>query len=143
MTLQSLLYAITETAIKQKLIQYAAAGSDIYKLNSLTVVDWPVLFASPTGSHTVGDNTTEYEITLYYLDRLLQDGSNDIEIESVAIEGLKNLIKWIAQIQGVVEVQQEYDIRNFTETEAFSDACAGAWATIRIKTLNAIICPEI
>ena len=142
MTLQSLLYAITEVGIKQKVINYAAAGADIYALNSNTIKDWPVLFASPTGDHTISDNTTVYTITLYYLDRLLDDNSNDISVMSVGIEQLKNMIKWVAQINGVVEVENEYVIRNFTETESFADKCAGAWVTIRIKTLNSIICPE-
>ena len=83
MTLQNLLYKITEIGIKQKVIQYAAAGADIYAaLNDTTIKDYPILFVSPTGNHTVGENTTVYSITLYYLDRLLSDNSNDVNVMS-------------------------------------------------------------
>ncbi len=81
MTLENILYAITELGIKQKVINFAAAGADIYAaLNGITIKDYPILFVSPTGSHTVGENTTQWSITLYYLDRLLDDSSNDVGI---------------------------------------------------------------
>lgn len=143
MTLQSLLYRITETAIARKIIQYAAATSDIYEaFNGMTIKDYPMFFVSPTGSHLVSENTTTYEVTLYYMDRLLGDKSNDVDIQSTAIEQLKNMVKWIAQLDGVVNVSDEYSIRNYVETEAFNDSLAGAYTTIQIETLNAFICPE-
>lgn len=143
MTLQSLLYAITEIGIKQKVIQFAAAGADIYAaLNDTTIKDYPILFVSPTGDHTVSENTTQYSITLYYLDRLLSDNSNDVTVMSVAIEQLKNMVNWIKDLNGVVDVSEEYEVRHFTDTESFNDSVAGAWATIRIDTLNNYICPQ-
>lgn len=142
MTLETLLYAICHLGIKQKVIQYSSAGADIYAaLNDKTIKDYPILFVSPTGSHTVGENTTQWSITLYYLDRLLDDGSNDVGIMSTAIEQLKNMVLWIKNITGVVDVETQYDVRHFTDTESFNDKCAGAWCTIRVETLNAI-CPE-
>ena len=143
MTLQSLLYKISEIGIKQKVIQYAAAGADVYAaLNDTTIKDYPILFASPTGNHTVAENVTRYSITLYYFDRLLSDNSNDVNVMSTAIEQLKNMVKWIKTIEGVVDVSEEYEIRHFSDTESFNDAVGGAWATIQIDTLNAYICPE-
>lgn len=143
MTLENILYAITELGIKQKVINFAAAGADIYAaLNDITIKDYPILFVSPTGSHTVGENTTQWSITLYYLDRLLDDGSNDVGIMSTAIEQLKNMVLWIKNITGVVDVETQYDVRHFTDTESFNDRVCGAWTTIRIETLNAYICPE-
>ncbi len=143
MTLHSLLLRITETAIERKIINYAAATSDIYQvLNGMTIKDYPVLFVSPTGNHTVNENTTTFEVTLYFFDRLLQDHSNDVDVQSVAIEQLKNMVNWIKSLDGVVNVSDEYTVRNFIETEALSDECAGAWATIRIETLNAYTCPQ-
>ena len=104
MTLKKLLNAISDLAIKEKIINYSEAGADIYSLNVKTIKNYPVLFASPTGSHTVQENSTRYTITLYYLDRLLNDGENDINIMSTAIEELKNLINGIKFIDGVISV---------------------------------------
>lgn len=142
MTLKYLLNEISKTAIRQKCINYAAAGSDIYQLNVLRVDAYPVLFTSPTGNHSVNENTTTYEVTLYYLDRLTEDNSNDVDIQSTAIEQLKNMVRWIAVFDGVVGVSNEYQITNFIETEAFSDRLCGAYATIQIEVLNAFTCPD-
>lgn len=140
MTLQKLLYEIAQLAIAQKAVNYTAAGADINTLNTGTIDSWPVLFTSPTGSHTVTDNTTKYTITLYYLERLLNDNSNDVDIMSVAIEQLKNITNGIKEIDGVVGIDDNYNITNFIETEAFNDRCAGAYCTIYVTVINDTIC---
>lgn len=140
MTLQSLLYAISEYGIHRKIINYSAAGASIYELIAKEIKDYPILFASPTGTHSVGRNTTKYTITLYYIDRLMTDSSNDIDVFSAAIEGLKNIIIGIDNLDGVVAVGEEYTIQNFTDTEVLNDRCGGAFATLEITILNDTIC---
>lgn len=140
MTLESLLYNIGKVAIRNKVINYAAAGSSIYELNADTITDYPILFASPTGQHEVRTNTTDFEITLYYLDRLLQDSSNDVQIFSTAVEQLKFMLRVIEEIEGVVEIGENYTISNFTETESMNDRVAGAYATVTITVMNVSEC---
>lgn len=142
MTLKYLLNIISRRAINQKCINYASAGSDIYQLNVVRIEDYPVLFTSPTGNHMVSENTTIYELTLYYLDRLTEDNLNDIDIQSVAIEQLKNIVLTIGQIDGVVRVSEAYSITNFIETEAFNDRLAGGYCTIQVEVLNNFVCPD-
>ena len=142
MTLEKLLYEISEMAIHQEIINYSAAGSDIYGLNGRTIKDWPVLFVSPTGSHTVKEGTTIYSLTLYYLERLLDDSENEVGILSTAIEELKNIVRNVKLIDGVVDIEEIYQITNFIETEAFNDRVAGAYCTVQIEVLNNTICPE-
>ena len=95
MTLKNLIDNIAKLAIDQKCINYSAAGTSIYQLNPKQVDAYPVLFQSPTGDHIVNENTTTYEITLYYLDRLTEDSINDIVIYSASIEQLKNIVRGI------------------------------------------------
>lgn len=142
MTLQTLINEISKLAIRQKCVNEALGGTDIYSINGMTIKDYPLLFASPTGGHRFNGNTTEYTITLYYLGRLLDDFSNDITLLSTSVEQLKNIIYGIGTIKGVVGVEENYDIVNFTETEAFDDKLAGAYATIRIEAINETICYE-
>ena len=97
MTLENLLYNIGRTAIRNKVINYSAAGSSIFELNAETIVDYPMLFISPTGNHEVRINTTDYEITLYYLDRLLRDSANDIQI----VRDFKMISGWKRYLQCV------------------------------------------
>lgn len=140
MTLKQLLKEIGELAINQKCCNYSAAGTSLSEINPIQVDYYPVLFTSPTGNHRVKENTTEYEITLYWMERLLEDSSNDIDIFSTAIEQLKNIIIGIRSINGVVGVDFNYNIRNFADTEKMNDRVAGAYATIEIEAINETLC---
>lgn len=140
MTLEDLLYKIGETAIKNKIINFSAVGGDIYDLNVENVKDYPVLFAAPTGSHQVRENTTDYEVTFYFLDRLLSDSVNDVQIFSTAIEQLKLILNMVGNIKGVLDVSYDYDIQNFTETERMNDRVAGAFSTVNITVQNTSDC---
>lgn len=142
MTLETLLTNIANVAINETIVHWAGAGADIYRLNGMTVKDYPAVFASPTGTHTAGENTTRYTITLYFLDRLLEDSSNDVTIMSTAIECLKNTVKAIEGIKGVVDVSTEYELENYIETEAFNDRLAGAWTTITVEVMNDTTCVQ-
>ena len=142
MTLKMLCTLIAKYGIQNKIINYSAAGSDIYAINGMTIDSYPLLFCSPTGTHNIEKDTTTYEITLYYLDRLLQDSSNEMDILSTSLEALKNIIWGIERMDGIVDVSEVLPIRNVTETEAFPDRLAGAYCTFQIKVLNAYTCPE-
>lgn len=140
MTLKQLLKAIGEMGYAQRLINYSIAGTSLDQVNGMEITWYPLLFSSPTGTHQVMENTTTFDITLYYIDRLLTDYSNDIDIFSSAIENLKNLINGIKDIPGVLEVMDSYTIRNFTNTEKMNDSLAGAYAQIKIKVANDDLC---
>lgn len=142
MTLQNLIDTIARFGIQNKIINCSMAGSSIYDINGDTIDGYPLLFTSPTGTHRVERDTTTYEITLYYLDRLVQDRSNEMNVLSTAVEALKNIIWGIANLDGIVDVTESLNIRNVTETEVFADAVAGAYVTFEVKVLNAFTCPE-
>lgn len=140
MTLKSLIENIAKLAIEQKCINYSMGGSSIYQLNPQKVDAYPVLFLSPTGEHLVSDNYTTYEISLYYLDRLTEDSANDIDIYSASIEQLKNIIRGIADMEGVLKVADDYRITNFSDTESFDDRLAGGYTTIEVTVKNEDTC---
>lgn len=140
MTLETLLHRISEFGISNRIVNWSGAGASIYELANSTIKDYPVLFTSPTGTHTSTENTTTYNITMYFIDRLVSDNSNDIEIFSTAIEALKNIIKGISLMDGIVDVDDTLSFTNFTETERFPDRCAGAFCTFKITVLNASTC---
>lgn len=140
MTLQTLCTAISETAYAQKVINCSGAGADIYTFFANTIKDYPALFITPTGYQRVEENVTHYNLVIYYIERLLTDSSNEMDILSVSIEQLKNLVILIRDIDGVVAVNTEYNITPFTETEALQDRCAGSYATIEVTCVNETIC---
>ena len=73
MNLETLLYEIAQYGIQNKIINSSMAAMSIYELNAENAKEYPVLFTAPTGAHSVHQNTTDFTITLYYLDRLTRD----------------------------------------------------------------------
>lgn len=140
MTLEGLLYAIGQMGINDRLINFAGAGGSIYEINDLTVKNYPMLYISPTGTHRAGENHTTYQLTLFYIDRLLEDNSNSLNIHSTAIEVLKNIIRKARLLDGVIEISEDYTITLFTETERMKDRCNGAYAQADFTILNDTTC---
>lgn len=141
MTLKQLLLELGELGIKDKMINYSCAGGSVYEINNLTIKNYPMLYISPTGNHRARKNFTEYNLTLFYIDRLLEDSSNDVDIYSTAVEVLKNIIKKAGTLDGVIKVDSDYQINLFTETERMSDRCSGAYAQVNISVMDDTICP--
>ena len=141
MTIERLLYDISEISLNNNLVNAAYAGPSIYNINGTTVRDYPYLFTSPTDDITVGDNTTRYGLTLYYADRLLADSSNEVDVFSAGVETLKNIIRQLELLDEIVDVTDEPIIRLFTETQKMADACAGAYCRLSITALNTAACP--
>lgn len=135
MTLFTLCKEIGEMAKAQRLVNFSAAGSSLGEINPLSVDWYPMFYIIPAGTHTVMNNTTKFSLTFYYIDRLLEDNSNTIDIFSSSIENLKNIINGTKQIEGVVDVDDSYSVRNFMP-EKMNDRLAGAYAEIRVSVVN-------
>lgn len=142
MTLEQLQYNIGEIALKNNLVNAYFAGGSLYELNAEVINEYPVIFLTPAGDHTVKENTTRFSLTIYYVDRLWDDDRNETDICSAAIETLKNIMRQINYLDWVAYVEDEPVIRLFTETERMSDRVAGAYMQIWVETLNASTCPE-
>ena len=142
MTLETLLYNIGELALKNNLVNAYFAGGSLYELNAETINEYPIIFLTPAGDHTVKENTTRFSLAIYYADRLWNDDRNETDICSAAIETLKNLMRQISYLDWVAYVQEEPSIRLFTETERMNDRVAGAYMQVWVEVLNASTCPE-
>lgn len=141
MTLELLLNIICDLAIKRNLVNYSAAGSSIYELNTKTVDSYPFIFVSPTGSIVTRKNFTDYGLTLFYVERLLEDNANDTRTYSIANDTLVNLVRQLRQLTGIVEIT-EPSVRLFND-ERLNDRCCGAYAEITVTVLNEAECPVI
>ena len=142
MSLELLLNIICDLAIKRNLVNYAAAGPSIYRLNDETIKDYPFIFASPTNNVVTRKNFTDYTLTLFYVDRLLLDSANETHIFSIANDTLVNLLRQLKQLEGIVDVS-EPTVRLFTETERMADRCAGGYTDVTVTVLNDAECPVI
>ena len=139
MNLFELCKELGEMAKAQELVNFSAAGSSLAEINPMEVDYYPLFFIIPSGTHTVYENTTRFDLTLYYVERLLEDNTNTIDIFSSAIENLKNILNGARDIPGVVAVDDTYTIRNFMP-EKLNDRLAGAYAQVRITVANETVC---
>ena len=139
MNLFELCKELGEMAKAQELVNFSAAGSSLAEINPMEVDYYPLFFIIPSGTHTVYENTTRFDLTLYYVERLLEDNTNTIDIFSSAIENLKNILNGARDIPGVVSVDDTYTIRNFMP-EKLNDRLAGAYAQVRITVANETVC---
>lgn len=95
-------------------------------------------FVWTQSQHTEGTESDfrTLRFSLFYVDRLLLDKSNQVEIQSVGVEVLSNVIRTLSE-----EFQaQEWSIDTFTQR--FADECAGAWATVTFLVPIYGPCPE-
>lgn len=134
MTLYDIISKFLNIAKKQPNINYVGEG-DIYQLNSLPGIDYGVFWITQT-DHNQDEDTITYNLTLYYVDRLLNDGSNRLQVQSTGIVMLGNIINNFNEQNTDVEIM--YDISYSTFTHRFTDDCAGVFAQVSIKVDNNI-----
>ena len=104
--------------------------SNVFELNSNPAIDYSV-FAIVQDVHRQDDDYYYYSFFLYYIDRLLNDKSNVIQIHSHGINLISTVISKIEQLGLIVNhdvVQTTYQ----TFTQRFSDECAGVFARVEI-----------
>lgn len=140
MNLEQLIAKVGDYAITHKLVNWYAGGANVYEINNGEIRDYALIYFSPTGNHIVTENITTYSVTIYYIDRLVDDLTNDTQIFSTGIEVLKQIIRGIGDMDGVLGISNSYSITNFTETLKMADKCAGAYATLEITVMNDNYC---
>ena len=140
MSLELLLNIIADLAIKRNLVDYAAFGPSIYELQAGTIKDFPFVFISPTNNVRTRKNFTEFTLTVFYVDRLLADNTNETHIFSIANDTIVNLLRQLRSLEGIVDVSEPI-VRLFTETEKLNDRCAGGYTEVTITVLNDMECP--
>lgn len=139
MNLRTLCKELGELAKSQELVNFSACGSSLAEINPLAVDFYPLFFIIPAGNHTIYEDTTRFDLTLYYVDRLLEDNTNTVDIFSSAIANLQNILIGARSIPGVVDVDSTYTVRCFLP-EKLNDRLAGAYANVRITVVNDTVC---
>lgn len=125
MKYRELLNNITEVAKKHPNINSTFIG-DVYELNHRNDVDY-CAFVITQGTHRVNsdDETIDYTLNLFYVDRLTADESNRTQIHSSGIDFMNSLLRAVEKL-GVTVVEHTENVFN----ERFNDVCAGVYSTV-------------
>lgn len=124
--------AILTTAKKHKLINDTYYG-DIYEYHNSGVRKYSTFVL--TSVNTVeSENITTYNFNAFVTDRLTDDKSNLIEVQSISKTILSQILKECFDNIG--------DITYTFWTEKFNDLCAGCYASFSVSVPNEFICAD-
>jgi hypothetical protein len=79
---------------------------------------------------TSDSESTNYNFTMFYIDRLISDGSNKINVQSIGVQVIKQILSKLFDIYPEIEISStEYT----PFTEKFADDCAGVFCQISLS----------
>lgn len=110
--------------------------NDIFRLNARADARYGV-FAFVQGEHStaIDTNVITYAFTLFYVDRLKNDRSNQIEIQSTGIQTLDNILRTMDEAGIYAETGYSFQVFN----QRFVDDCAGVMCRVSLSVpLNGI-----
>lgn len=121
-----------------RIIERVAAGqpavnmivqNDIFRLNAAPSARYGV-FGWTQGIHRrdAGTDIYNFAFTFFYIDRLTEDQGNQVEVQSVGVQTLNNIVRSLDE--GGIETT---DLSFQTFNQRFTDECAGAFCNV---TLN-------
>ena len=131
MTLLETIRLIEQVAAAQPSVNMIVEN-DIFKLNACPDALYGV-FAFVQGQHSKSADSDfiTYNFSLFYVDRLKADKSNQLEVQSVAAQTLGNILRTIDEYY--LEVA-DYTLQPFNQR--FSDECAGMYASVSLQALD-------
>ena len=137
MTLKELVHRIEACASDQPSINMIVRN-DIFKLNTIQDAKYGVFgWMQQVHTEDISTDSVAYSFVFYYVDRLNEDKSNEVEVQSVALTTLSNIIRKLA------EYDVEADTWNYqTFNQRFHDECAGAFCNVTLSAPVTISCEE-
>lgn len=136
MTLYDTIRTIKAVALQQPAVA-SVVDNDVFRLNAMPDARYGV-FAWTQGQHTIGKDLQTFAFTFFYVDRLTEDLSNEVEIQSVGIQVLTNIIATLQDLG--IFTAAEWTAQTFNHR--FADECAGVFASVRLEVPTGWICPE-
>lgn len=129
---------IQEISALQRNVNFVSA-EDVYEAMALPNIDYGAMVFNQTSYHydiDLGLNRLSFR--LFYIDRLTDDESNKLEIQSIGFEVLKEVIKGMNSLS--LNPAKGLVFRPFTQK--FKDMCAGAYVEMTVEFYDEWTCPD-
>lgn len=137
MNLKELTNLLKINSISKKSVNEFNEGDVYENLNSGEHKYGNINFTINSVEHT--ENTMLINCYLFYIDRLLEDNSNKLDIWTTGVNTLKQVLESSKSVADFFDYSQ---LTFTTFTEKFSDLCAGVYATVQIEVLDGGTCDE-
>ena len=140
---------MTLRTIIDKLKEYAMATpnvggvivNDVFRENFWEDAHYGVV-AIIQREHSISDNLAIYRFQLGYIDRLTEDKSNEVDIQSEGVITISNMVN--AFVEGNDDVQMDGNMSFSVFNERFKDECGGVLADVAFITTSPMgICNEL
>lgn len=130
MNLAQTIQYITNVAKEHPLVKTVIEG-DVYQLNSLEVKYGVFCITQPMNNVAKEDNIMKYTFTIFYVDRLNEDESNKLVIQTDGINVIHEVFNYIKTNAQTADIN--IPITFTTYTEKFADKCGGAYANVTLE----------
>lgn len=111
--------------------------NDVYKLNSIKDAKYGVFaFVQTQHSERLEGDFKDFGFSLFYVDRLIEGKRNQLEVQSVGVETLSNILRSLND-NGLYVESATFQVFN----QRFTDECAGVFCNVTISTPNGL-CAE-
>ena len=137
MTIQEIINILQKIALTQPNVSSVGEG-DIYDtLNAEASTRYAYFFITQN-RHQQTEDTDRYSLNIFYIDRLTEDKSNKLQIQSIGKEVLGNVFNTFCEDFDIEVPTIEYQVF----TERFSDYCAGVYATVAFEVMREGSCTD-
>lgn len=137
MTLLQAIRIIEMVASQQPSVNMVVEN-DIFRLNACPSAKYGV-FAWTQGQHSASldSSLTNLAFSFFYVDRLTSDLGNQIEVQSVGMQTIDNIIRRLA------DYGLEASAYTFTTfNQRFMDECAGVFCSLTLSIPSGVGCAE-
>jgi len=137
MTLYQIIDTLKKIALTQPNIRTATDGDVFDAMNSNPSIKYGVFHVTQT-THTEDEQFDNFGLNLFVIDRLEDDDSNRVSVQSTAKQLLSNIIGTFCETFDAEHNNITYQIF----TQRFKDLTAGVWATVTFQVLKDYSCAE-
>lgn len=138
MTLLETINAIKAVAMAQPSVNMVV-DNDIFRLNAMPDAKYGV-FAYVQGQHSgnIESGEQNFRFTFIYADRLTEDFHNEVEVQSVGVDTLTNILRVLAENE---LVSGDWQVTTFNQR--FADLCAGAFCEVTLYVPVETMCADL